>query len=76
LQQVTLSLSILKNRVVRSNFARGQTYPEKGPKGQANILWPASVIWEQISGIWPKEGQPGNPDSDVQLCELYIGNIV
>jgi len=45
-------------------------------KGQKNILGPASVIWDQIFEIWPKKGQPGNPDSDVQHCELYIGNIV
>jgi len=30
-------------------------------KGQTKILGPASVIWDQISEIWPKKGQPGNP---------------
>jgi len=24
------------------------------------ILGPASVIWDQISEIWPQKGQPGN----------------
>jgi len=27
-----------------------------------NILGPESVIWDQISEIWPQKGQPGNPD--------------
>jgi len=58
-------------------FARGKIYPGKWPKkSQTKILEPASVIWDQIAEIWPQKGQPGNPDSDVQYCELYIRNIV
>jgi len=61
-------------------FARGQIYPGKGPKKSQRAkpkFWgSASVIWDQISEIWPQKGQPGNPDTDVQYCELYIGNIV
>jgi len=34
-----------------------------------------SVVWDQISEIWPQKGRPGNPDSDEQYCELYNGNI-
>jgi len=49
---------------------------QKEPKSQTKILGPASVIWDQISDIWPQKGQPGNPDSGVQHCELYIDNIV
>jgi len=57
-------------RVVRSNFARGQNPSRKRAKGSA------SIIGDRISQIWPQNGQPGNPDSDVQHCELYIGNFV
>ena len=60
-------------RVVRSNFARGQIYPGKERK---KAKGPATVIGDQSSQIWPQNGQPGNPDSDVQHCELYTGNIV
>jgi len=52
-------------------FAWGQIYPGKGPNQNVG---PASVIWDQISEIWPQKGLPGNPDTDVQYCELYIGN--
>ena len=48
-------------RVVRSNSCKGPVYPGKEPKGQTNFLGPASVIWDQISEIWPQKGQPGNP---------------
>ena len=39
-------------------LARGQPILEKG---QTKILGPISVIWDQISEIWPQKGQPGNP---------------
>jgi len=31
--------------------ARGQIHPGKKPKGQTNMLWPASVVWDEISEI-------------------------
>jgi len=50
-------------RVVRSNFCKGPNLSwkraEKEPKGQTKILRPASVIWDQISYIWPQKDQPG-----------------
>jgi len=42
--------------VVRSNSCKGQSILEKAkkePKGQTKFLGPASVIWGQISEIWP-----------------------
>ena len=39
-------------------LARGQSILEKGQK---KILEPVSVVWDQISEIWPQKGQPGNP---------------
>jgi len=62
--------------VVRSNFCKGPNLSWKRAKGQTKILGPASVIWDHISEIWPQKGQPDIADSDVQHCELYIGNIV
>jgi len=60
-------------------FARDQIYPGKGQKrakrAKPKILGPASVVWDQMSEIWPQRGQPSNPDSDEQYCELYNGNI-
>jgi len=38
--------------------ARGQSNLEKG---QTKILELISVIWDQISEIWPQKGQLGNP---------------
>jgi len=57
-------------RVVRSNFCEGPVNPRKEPKGQTKILWPASVIWNQISDIWPQKGQPDNP---VAACGPVVG---
>jgi len=57
-------------RVVRSNFSRGQIYPGKEPKGQQVLFGTKFLKFD------PKNGQPGNPDSYVQHCELYIGSIV
>jgi len=48
-------------RVVRSKFCKESACPGKEPKGQTKILEPASVIWYQISKIWPPKSQPGNP---------------
>ena len=31
--------------------ARSQIFPGKEPKGQTKMLWPASVIWDEISEI-------------------------
>ena len=64
--------------MVRSKFCRGPNLSwkkaKKEPKGQTKMLGSASVIWDEISEIWPQKGQPGNPDADVQYCELCIGN--
>jgi len=55
------------SRVVRSNFCKCKgpnlswKRAKKEPKGQTKILGPGSVIWDQISEIWPQKGQPGNP---------------
>ena len=51
----------------------GQIYFLQGAKsilekGQTKILGPASVIWDQISEIWPRKGQPGNPAANAG-CE-------
>jgi len=52
-------------RVVRSNSCKGPSVSWKRakqqPKGQTKILGPASIIWDQIYGIWCQKGQPGNP---------------
>jgi len=39
-------------------LAKSQIYPRKGPKKSqtSTILGPASVIWNQISEIWPQNG--------------------
>jgi len=55
-------------RVVRSDFCKGSNLSwkraKKEPKDQTKILVPGSVVWDQISEIWPQRGQSGNPDSD------------
>jgi len=65
--------------VVRSDFCKGPNLSWKraknSQKAQTKILGPASVVWDQITEIWHQKGQPGNPDSDEQYCELYNGNI-
>ena len=43
---------------IKSILEKGQ----KEPKGQTKTLGPASVVWDQISEIWPQKGQSGNPD--------------
>jgi len=48
-------------RVVRPSSCKGQIYPWKEPKAQRKMLWRASVIWDQISEIWPQKGQPDDP---------------
>jgi len=51
-----------------------QETSQKEPKGQTKIWGPASVIWDQISKIWPQRGQPGNPvtkDRNCSLCEPW-----
>jgi len=51
--------------LVRSQSCKGPSLPwkraRKEPKGQRKFLGPPSVIWNQISEIWPQKCQPGNP---------------
>jgi len=43
---------------------------ENVPKGQIIFFRPTNLKWGQISEIWPKKGQPGNPDQ--QSLSRYI----
>jgi len=36
-------------------LARGQISAAKEPKGQTKIVGLASVIWDQISALWPQK---------------------
>jgi len=40
-------------------------------KGQTKILGTASVIWDQISEIWPQKGQHGNPGWSLKFGFLF-----
>jgi len=57
---------------------RSQNNKSNLEKGKTKLLGPASVIWEQISEIWPKAGQPGGPafrhPSLLHICDV-IGEL-
>jgi len=58
-------------------LARGQPTLEKGQKrakGQTKILGPPSLIWDQISEIWPQKGQPGNPGCEFR--NFFLNSIL